>query len=118
MSREMEKLIVKRGAMLAELTSFNNFVASIRRNIEQGISIDDTLYCELNIRVNQIDKLLQEFEDIQTSIECSSKSDNIEEQYLERAKLTDNYFSSIAIAKNMLANTNKNLANSSESFNV
>ncbi|KAJ8926663.1 hypothetical protein NQ314_020942 [Rhamnusium bicolor] len=93
---EMEKLIRQRSALKSKLTIFSNFL----QNIQGKEEVSDLELIQLNDRLTRIEKLIEEFDELQNLI--VSQAEDLESQFKERETFETNYFNNISIAKKFL----------------
>lgn len=93
---EFKRLVFRRGQLKATLTRFTNFLNSPNPG-----------YTSLKLRVKDLDTTWAEFQDIQSKIEeLDSKQD------VERQSFEDNYYSSVAIALDLIEQQEHNVVSS------
>lgn len=93
MTKQLESLRKKRKIIQSKLTNFKNFVDS-KKDLEI-IPIP-----ELELRLNKVDNLLNEFEFVQDEIDCISN--NITDEEKIRKEFEDNFYSVISFAKSIV----------------
>lgn len=104
----MSELNVKLGGVKTKLRGFSKFVTDLLG--KQNISTIELF--QLSERTIGLEKIKQEFDEIQTNIELTVKDDQeLETQYQYRETFENEFYSSIAIAKKILSD-NKMLFNS------
>lgn len=98
MDADLQQNIRKRGTLKSKLKFFNNFLNTITDKINEG-NEDHLRACafELGERLDKIQSVLEEFDDIQSQIE--NQHDNYDEQLKERETFENTYYKSIATAK-------------------
>lgn len=111
----MENLVKKRGSVKAKITFFNKFVAKLDSNYPSKIITDRGVLSELQHRLERVERLLDEFEEIQIEIEQLTASDEIDKEYSEREDFETSYFESIAKAKAFLVTENERVSHHSSS---
>ncbi|XP_030036229.1 uncharacterized protein LOC115451946 [Manduca sexta] len=85
----------KRGSCKARLTIFATYLSHLT---DSELNPDQVL--ELQLRVDRFGELFDQFNDIQTQLECLS--DNLDEEIIERSAFGSEYYALFAQAKNRL----------------
>lgn len=99
---ELTKLIRKRGAIKHKLTNFNTFLEPIEDDFNNKSTINEKTIFELKTRSEKFELIINEFEDVQSEIECICDDDKLDDHYKERDSITDQYSSLLASAKQIL----------------
>lgn len=113
----LKELISLRGTKKGQLTKFNNFVTTLSDIPVQSVTSKQNK--ELIVRLNKIEGIIHEFDEIQTKIEVMTEEPK---QLIERDSFEDLYYSSIALAQEVAesyskANPDQNIdANSQPSY--
>lgn len=100
---KIKTFIRQRGSVKAKLTTFSKFLAEISIRIQNHdvLNIEEQ-YVELELRLTQCEKLLDEFNQVQGYVESLVDDDDLDRQFEEREKFTTDYYREIAKAKNIL----------------
>ncbi|XP_044746498.1 uncharacterized protein LOC123308039 [Coccinella septempunctata] len=93
-------MIKKRGVLKAKLTLFEKHVKSVESSISSS-GVDRSVIIELEQRVQDLEDLIPNFEDIQSEIDYSIE-ENEDEQLLEREEFYNRYYTSTAKAKKLI----------------
>lgn len=98
----MEVLIRKRGEIKAKVTSFSNLLNEVKHvwNVSEDHELKEAKKIELQMRITKMENIFQEFENIQSEIECISE--NLDEQLLERESFESNLYSKLALAMQLI----------------
>jgi len=104
-SLDLAEGIRKRGVAKGKLTRFGSFFAAFQRK-------ENPNYTELKLRLDKLESLFDEFDNIQTEIEGLDASDSQQE---ERIKFENDFFSIQAAAVNELLS--QELESADQSFN-
>lgn len=93
----------KRGLVEARFTLFKTYVTNLKTTVETSNSeIHRNIYIELESRLERANRLLLEFEQIQTDLEEIVGLDKFQEQMNERRTFENEFFQTIAEAKGIL----------------
>ncbi|KOB72571.1 Gag-pol polyprotein, partial [Operophtera brumata] len=98
MSTTVKELRKKRASYKAKLTQFKKYLDSI----STCAKLSSTHSTELNLRLEKIEEMYNEYDSIQLSIETQTDISDTEE-YQEREGFEQQYFSTIASARNLLS---------------
>lgn len=98
-SDEYRAFIRKRGSVKARLTNFAKHLDRCRP------VLDDVQIVELSERLTKTQQVIDEFNDIQTSIE--NLTNDVDEQYNLRDEFEQEYYSAISRAKTLLSNNQR-----------
>lgn len=92
----------KRGAIKAKVTTFGKRIKEIEQVLITDVSesIKSEKMTELQLRIEKIEPLLMEFEDIQVKVEESTQ--DFENELEERELFESEYYNQLAAAKNLL----------------
>ncbi|KAJ8982110.1 hypothetical protein NQ317_002337 [Molorchus minor] len=96
---ELNQLIRKRGGIKHKLTNFVNFVDEVKRD---EANVNEETICELKHRIEGLQLVLSEFDDIQGEIESVCPDENLDSQYIERDDFVNRYHKYIAIANTVV----------------
>ncbi|KAI8440876.1 hypothetical protein MSG28_009178 [Choristoneura fumiferana] len=107
MSTEIKDLIRKRGVVKGRLTNFINY-------IEKLDTLTSLQIIELKVRLNKIDSLYDQFEEIQTAIECNVDEKDKTAHLAERTEFENLFYAHVAVAQEIL-NANKPAKNDNHS---
>ncbi|KAJ8975719.1 hypothetical protein NQ317_004183 [Molorchus minor] len=104
--------IRKRGLVKAKLTNFSKFV----KKIQDKESVADADILQLTERLKTLELVKVEFDEIQNLIEMSVENVDLKNQYTIRFEFEDDYFTQIALAKQIIhdndeSDSNLNLKN-------
>ncbi|XP_045778087.1 uncharacterized protein LOC123875994 [Maniola jurtina] len=95
---KLHELVKKRGSYKGRLTKFENYVSSLK-SVSDCSQVDKL---ELKLRMNKIETIYNEFDEVQTSIECLSLSEEEQQnQSLQRSEFETQYFSVMARAQQL-----------------
>lgn len=97
---EEKDLIKKRGSYKGRLTNFSNYMNSF-----ESTSLTSVAANELQLRVNRMETLFSEYDEVQLKLECLATSIDI--QLSERTEFETQYFSAIAKAQDILNSFHK-----------
>lgn len=89
-SKDLKELIRKRGVLKGKFTLFKKYVTSIILPISAEVCID------LELRLERINSVFDEFETVQDSIETLCT--DFDSQLLERESTQNAYFANVAMA--------------------
>lgn len=93
----LQTLIKKRAGHKSKLTQFDKFLEPLK----ECKTLGSLQISELNIRLTKMEELYTDYDDTQTEIE--NVSETSDEQFAEREKFEKQYFLSVAVAREMLA---------------
>ncbi|KAJ8985554.1 hypothetical protein NQ317_019938 [Molorchus minor] len=96
---ELNQLIRKRGGIKCKLTNFVNFVDEVKRD---EANVNEETICELKHRIEGLQLVLSEFDDIQGEIESVCPDENLDSQYIERDDFVNRYHKYNAIANTVV----------------
>ncbi|KAJ8980990.1 hypothetical protein NQ317_015810 [Molorchus minor] len=96
---ELNQLIRKRGGIKRKLTNFVNFVDEVKRD---EANVNEETICELKHRIEGLQLVLSEFDDIQGEIESVCPDENLDSQYIERDDFVNRYHKYNAIANTVV----------------
>ncbi|CAH2207612.1 jg6931, partial [Pararge aegeria aegeria] len=92
---KLQELVKKRGSYKGRLTKFENYLDNLN-NVSDCSQLDKL---ELKLRMNKIESLYTEFDEVQTNIECLSlPEEEHQNQCLQRSEFESQYFSVMARA--------------------
>lgn len=95
---KLQELVKKRGSYKGRLTKFENYLDNLR-SVSDCSQLDKL---ELKLRMNKIESLYSDFEEVQTSIECLSlPEEEHTHQCLQRSEFESQYFSAMARAQGL-----------------
>ncbi|XP_043468116.1 uncharacterized protein LOC122502236 [Leptopilina heterotoma] len=104
---ELTKLTRKRGAAKARVTTFRNFVMSIKETLDANNPLTEHKCVELQQRLDKISDVLSDFDNHQTEIELIVEEDSLPGQYRERAEFEDLFYKTTALAQCILDHMRK-----------
>lgn len=106
MPGDLAVLVRKRGILKQKLTILKKFVAQfISSQDHVGLTVDDKAITELQLRSDTYESLLVEFNEVQTSLEESCESGDLEDHFVERENFDLAYFQVFSQIKNLLGPT-------------
>lgn len=98
-----DKLVKKRGSMKAKLTSF----AAYLNVLKSCDNLSELQVIELETRLDKVEAMYTEFDELQTEIEVSS--DKPDEAYATRGQFEQQYYMLLALARSLLSGPNGKL---------
>ncbi|XP_072389556.1 uncharacterized protein [Diabrotica undecimpunctata] len=91
----------KRGAVKAKLTHFKNFLNDLETETRSEIHIlEDAIY-NLNLRIEEANKIIQNYEESQLELEDLVDEDELETCYTEREEFTKSFYCELARSKRL-----------------
>ncbi|XP_072403251.1 uncharacterized protein [Diabrotica undecimpunctata] len=91
----------KRGAVKAKLTHFKNFLNDLETETRSAIHIlEDAIY-NLNLRIEEANKIIQNYEESQLELEDLVDEDELETCYTEREEFTKSFYCELARSKRL-----------------
>ncbi|XP_072379310.1 uncharacterized protein [Diabrotica undecimpunctata] len=91
----------KRGAVKAKLTHFKNFLNDLETETRSEIHIlEDAIY-NLNLRIEEANKIIQNYEESQLELENLVDEDELETCYTEREEFTKSFYCELARSKRL-----------------
>lgn len=99
---ELDNLIRKRGSIKFRLTNFSKYFEALYVKFVDDDKLDSNEINELQIRVDKLETLINEFENIQGEIEMCCTIDQLDKQYDERSKFEESYYKVLSKAKTVL----------------
>lgn len=115
----MENLKRKRGALKAKMTTFTKFLHEMEELLAQDQQEERnkvSKVTELQIRVEKVEPMLQEFEDIQSQIE--EAAEDFENELKEREQFESEYYKKLAVARQLLSDMQYEGQTSDDSVSV
>ena len=103
---EIRELVKKRGSFKGRLTDFSTYLSGLDKSLSQPE------VCELQLRINKIDSLYNQYDEVQLRIECLV--DDVESQISERSEFEASYYKLVAKAQDILSRSVKNIDTASE----
>ncbi|KAF9810467.1 hypothetical protein SFRURICE_011230, partial [Spodoptera frugiperda] len=98
---DVKELRKKRSSYKGRLTVFSTFLNKL-----QDSTVSPSQVMELQLRVNKLEDLYNEFNEIQLQLECMCE---IDAEALERTSIESQYYELVAQAKSIVDNVNKNI---------
>ncbi|KAK9711205.1 Protein of unknown function (DUF1759) [Popillia japonica] len=116
---DIQDQIRKRGTLKAKLTLFQHYLDSAKQTLDSETDKEKIQICihETQVRLEKVESLLGEFDEIQYEIESEiqyeieSKHENYDAQLKERENFETILYKSIAIAKQLITSNQDNLRN-------
>lgn len=108
---DIQDQIRKRGTLKAKLTLFQHYLDSAKQTLDSETDKEKIQICihETQVRLEKVESLLGEFDEIQYEIE--SKHENYDAQLKERENFETILYKNIAIAKQLITSNQDNLRN-------
>lgn len=111
-----DTLVRKRGNIKFKLTNFSKYFEALHVKFVAGQQLDSQEIIELQIRIDKLETLISEFEQVQDDIEMCCALNQLDKQYDERSNFTDSFYKILAKAKEVLeeyySNDKKSVAQS------
>ncbi|XP_037295306.1 uncharacterized protein LOC119189510 [Manduca sexta] len=104
--REEKELIKKRASFKGRLTAFANYLNDLNQSLSQS------QVNELQIRISKIEKLYDQYDEVQLRLECLV--DDVNLQTLERNDFETLYYKHLSYAQDILSRNIKNEVSGSE----
>ncbi|XP_044753952.1 uncharacterized protein LOC123313241 [Coccinella septempunctata] len=104
--------IKKRGSIKARLTNFTKFL----KTVSDKLTFSDFELIQIAERLDAVQIVKSEFDELQNEIENSIEDDLLQAQYEERENFESNYFHQVSIAKKILKDNEKHEAPQSGVF--
>nr|CAI5851181.1 unnamed protein product [Callosobruchus analis] len=104
---EFRTLIKRRGAIKAKQTLFKKRFEVIKNEIADQSSLSEVpkeMILELQSRLENLNKLFSDYDEIQNSIEVECDDNNLEQQLIQREEFEDLHYSLASECKNIIDN--------------
>ena len=99
---DLKLLIRKRGNVKQRLTSFMNFFSPIQQAFDQQMKIGEKKVNELQIRIEKLALVFDEYEEVQSSIELTCEEIDVDIHYKQRDDFTLHHTECMASARVLL----------------